>query len=91
MAAKTQYTKDFKEKVVREYKNGNLSIDDVAAKYGIPAALLQDWVNLLIVISSYFYYKNNWLSSFVSFLLYCQVHQYVQITLVPHLHPLDQV
>lgn len=45
MAAKTQYTKDFKEKVVREYKNGNLSIDDVAAKYGIPAALLQDWVN----------------------------------------------
>lgn len=45
MAAKTQYTKEFKEKVVREYRNGNLSIDEVAAKYGIPAALLQDWVN----------------------------------------------
>lgn len=45
MAVKTQFTKDFKEKVVREYRNGNLSIDEVAAKYGIPAALLQDWVN----------------------------------------------
>lgn len=45
MAAKTQYTKEFKEKVVREYREGNLSVDKVAAKYGIPAALLQDWVN----------------------------------------------
>ena len=52
MAAKTQYTKDFKEKVVREYKNGNLSIDDVAAKYGIHAALLQDWV---IFFDCYFF------------------------------------
>lgn len=45
MAAKTQYTKELKEKVVREYREGNLSVDEVATKYGIPAALLQDWVN----------------------------------------------
>lgn len=45
MAAKTHYTKEFKKKVVKEYRNSNLSIDEVAAKYGIPVALLQDWVN----------------------------------------------
>lgn len=45
MAAKTQYTKEFREKVVEEYRKGNHTLEEVAAKYGIPAALLQDWVN----------------------------------------------
>lgn len=45
MVAKTQYTKEFREKVVEEYRKGNLTLEEVAAKYGIPAALLQDWVN----------------------------------------------
>lgn len=45
MAAKTHYTKEFREKVVEEYRKGNLTLEEVAEKYGIPAALLQDWVN----------------------------------------------
>lgn len=45
MAVKTQYTKEYREKVVEEYRKGNLTLEEVAAKYGIPVALLQDWVN----------------------------------------------
>ena len=45
MASKTRYTEEFKKKVVEEYKKGDLSLEEVAAKYGLPPALLQDWVN----------------------------------------------
>lgn len=45
MATKKRYTEDFKKKVVDEYKNGDLTLKEVAAKYKIPPALLQDWVN----------------------------------------------
>lgn len=45
MATKKHYTEEFKRKVVDEYNNSNLTIEEVAAKYGIPPALLQDWVN----------------------------------------------
>ena len=45
MASKTRYTEEFKKKVVEEYRKGDLSLEDVAAKYGLPPALLQDWVN----------------------------------------------
>ena len=45
MATKTQYTKEFREKVVEEYRKGNLTLEEVADKYGIPAELLQDWIN----------------------------------------------
>ena len=44
MATKNQYTKEFREKVVEEYRKGNLTLEEVADKYGIPAALLQDWM-----------------------------------------------
>ena len=58
MAAKTQYTKDFREKVVEEYRKGNLILEEVAAKYGIPAALLQDWVNKADLGNIYVNYIN---------------------------------
>lgn len=45
MANKTHYSEDFKRKVVDEYRKSNLSLEKVAAKYNIPPALLQDWVN----------------------------------------------
>lgn len=45
MATKKHYTKEFKKKVVEEYRNSSLTIEEVATKYGIPPALLQDWVN----------------------------------------------
>ena len=45
MAYKTRYTEEFKNKVVEEYRKGDLSLEEVAAKYGLPPALLQDWVN----------------------------------------------
>lgn len=45
MATKKHYTKEFKRKVVEEYRNSSLTIEEVATKYGIPPALLQDWVN----------------------------------------------
>ena len=45
MASKTRYTEEFKKKVVDEYRKGDLSLEEVAAKYGLPPALLQDWVN----------------------------------------------
>ena len=31
--------------MVEEYRKGNLTLEEVADKYGIPAALLQDWIN----------------------------------------------
>lgn len=45
MANKTHYSEDFKRKVVDEYRKSSLSPEKVAAKYNIPPALLQDWVN----------------------------------------------
>ena len=36
---------EFKKKVVEEYKKGDLSLEEIATKYGLPPALLQDWVN----------------------------------------------
>ncbi len=45
MASKTRYTEEFKKKVVEEYKKGDLSLEEVSAKYGLPPALLQNWVN----------------------------------------------
>ena len=45
MASKTRYTEEFKKKVVEEYRKGDQSLEEVAAKYGLPPALLQDWVN----------------------------------------------
>ena len=45
MATKKHYTKEFKKKVVEEYRNSSLTIEEVATKNGIPPALLQDWVN----------------------------------------------
>lgn len=45
MATKKHYTKEFKKKVVEEYRNSSLTIEEMATKYGIPSALLQDWVN----------------------------------------------
>lgn len=45
MATKKHYTKEFKKKVVEEYRNSSFTIEEVATKYGIPPALLQDWVN----------------------------------------------
>ena len=45
MASKTRYTEEFKKKVVEEYKKGDLSLEEIATKYGLPPALLQDWVN----------------------------------------------
>ena len=45
MATKKHYTKEFKRKVVEEYRNSSLTIEEMATKYGIPPALLQDWVN----------------------------------------------
>ena len=45
MASKTRYTEEFKKKVVEEYKKGDLSLEEVPTKYGLPPALLQDWVN----------------------------------------------
>ena len=45
MATKKHYTEEFKRKVVDEYNNNSLTIEEVATKYGIPPALLQDWVN----------------------------------------------
>ena len=45
MASKTRYTEEFKKKVTEEYKKGDLSLEEVAAKYGLSPALLQDWVN----------------------------------------------
>jgi hypothetical protein len=45
MAIKTRYTEEFKKKVVEEYKKGNHSLQNVAEKYGMPCALLQDWIN----------------------------------------------
>lgn len=45
MAARNQYTEEFKRRVLDEYKKGDLTLEEVAAKYNIPAALLQDWVN----------------------------------------------
>ena len=45
MASKIRYTEEFKKKVVEEYKKGALSLEEVATKYGLPPALLQDWVN----------------------------------------------
>ena len=45
MATKKHYTKEFRKKVVEEYRNSSLTIEEVATKYGIPPALLQDWVN----------------------------------------------
>lgn len=45
MASKTRYTEEFKKKVVEEYRKGDLSLEEIAAKYGLPPAILQDWVN----------------------------------------------
>ena len=45
MASKTRYTEEFKKKVAEEYKKGDLSLEEVAAKYGLSPVLLQDWVN----------------------------------------------
>lgn len=45
MATKKHYTEEFKRKVVDEYRNSNLTLEEMATKYGIPPALLQDWVN----------------------------------------------
>lgn len=45
MATRFHYTEEFKRKVVDEYRNGNLTIEEMAAKYDIPSALLQDWIN----------------------------------------------
>lgn len=45
MAAKKQFSENFKKKIVDEYKKGELSLEEMAGKYGIPAALIQDWVN----------------------------------------------
>ncbi|MDE5550604.1 MAG: transposase, partial [Bacteroidaceae bacterium] len=40
MASKTRYTEEFKKKVVEEYKKGDLSLEEIATKYGLPPALL---------------------------------------------------
>lgn len=45
MASKIRYTEEFKKKVVEEYKKGDLPLEEVTAKYGLPSALLQDWIN----------------------------------------------
>ena len=45
MATRIHHTEEFKRKVVDEYRNSNLTIEEMAAKYDIPSALLQDWVN----------------------------------------------
>lgn len=45
MATKTRYTEEFKKKVVEEYKKGDQSLEEVAGKYELSPALLQDWVN----------------------------------------------
>ena len=45
MATRNHYTEEFKRKVVDDYRNGNLTLEEVASKYGIPTALLQDWIN----------------------------------------------
>ena len=45
MAARNQNIEEFKRRVLDEYKKGDLTLEEVAAKYNIPAALLQDWVN----------------------------------------------
>ena len=45
MASKTRYTEEFKKKVVEEYRKGDLSLEEIAAKYRLPPAILQDWVN----------------------------------------------
>ncbi len=59
MAAKTRYTKEFREKVVEEYRKGNLTLEEIAAKYGIPTALLQDWVNKFDIENIFVSYVNS--------------------------------
>ena len=42
----SSYTKEFKEKVVREYLNGKGSLETIANKYCIPGfSIIQTWVN----------------------------------------------
>ena len=45
MVAIKRYTDDYKKKVVDDYKKDGLSFTEVAAKYNLPPALLQDWIN----------------------------------------------
>lgn len=44
MASKTRYTEEFQRKVVEEFKTGNLTLEALAAKYGLPSALLKYWI-----------------------------------------------
>lgn len=44
MASKTRYTDVFQKKVVEDYKKGDLSQEEVAAKYDLPIALLKSWI-----------------------------------------------
>lgn len=44
MASKTRYTEAFQRKVVEEFKKGSISLEDMAAKYDIPSALLKHWI-----------------------------------------------
>lgn len=45
MASRIKYSEEFKKKVVSEYKKGDISIEGIAEKYGIPTAIIQDWIN----------------------------------------------
>ena len=43
----SSYSKEFKEKVVREYLSGQGSLNDLMAKYGIPSReTIRDWISM---------------------------------------------
>lgn len=43
----TSYSKEFKEKVVREYLSGQGSLNDLMAKYGIPSMeTIRNWISI---------------------------------------------
>ena len=54
MASKTRYTEEFKKKVAEEYKKGDLSLEEVAAKYGLSPALLQESQSGWLVVGRMF-------------------------------------
>lgn len=41
MVSKTRYTEEYRKKVVEESRNGRLTLDVIAAKYGLPSTLLK--------------------------------------------------
>ena len=45
MASRIKYSEEFKKKVVSAYEKGDISIEGIAEKYGIPTAIIQDWIN----------------------------------------------